>query len=82
MILEEVITTPAIWDNSFTPKPSYIHNSKIAVKLKEIFKNKIKYLLLMELSELFCCLWIRYMLMWVTGWFYIKILFIGSESVE
>ena len=37
MILEEVITTPAIRDNSFTPKPSYIHNSKIAVKLKEIF---------------------------------------------
>ena len=32
---EENITNPATSDNSFTPKLTYNHNSKVAVKFEE-----------------------------------------------
>ena len=48
--LEEIITTPAASVNSFTPKLTYIHNSKIAVNyMMEIIWNKMQYLLLSEM---------------------------------
>ena len=41
---EESIITPARSDNSFIPKLTYIHNSKVAVKFeRNCLKNKVSF---------------------------------------
>ena len=64
-MLEECIKTPATSDNSFTPKPDYIHNSKIPVnfyrrlkqgKVSFIHGNEVNFFIVYELD-----IWLPYL---------------------